>query len=67
MQVLTEPLIVRKQEGLILLDRAADRGPELVPLKRRSGSHIEKVGSIEGIIPQIFKDRTVPLVRPRTA
>ncbi len=62
MQVLTETLIVAKQECFILSDRASGRTPELVSLKRRSGTHVEVVRCVEGIVAKILKDRAVPLI-----
>ena len=62
MQVLAEAFIVRENEGLVFLNRAAQRSAELVSLKRRRGTLVEKVGRVESIVAQIFKHRSVPLI-----
>src|ERR1051326_7726023 len=46
----------------VLFDRSAGGYAELIPLKARHRTRIEKVPSVERIIPQEFKCRTVPLI-----
>jgi len=65
MQVLHEPLEVRKEEGFVLLDRPAQGGAKLIALEQWSGALVEVVGSIQGIVAQILIHRTMQLVGAR--
>ena len=65
MQVLAKPLIIGKQERLILLDGGSQRAAELISLEGRGGSHIEKVWRIQGIVAQELKDGPMQTVCPR--
>src|ERR1043166_6588145 len=62
MQILPIAFIVGEDKGPVLFDRSAGGYAELIPLKARDRTHIEKVPSVERIIPQEFKCRTGPLI-----
>ena len=65
MQVLNESLEVCEKEGLVFLDRPSDGAAELIALKRRRGSLVEIVGSIERVVAQELIDRAVQLIGAR--
>ena len=46
MQVLDEPLVVRKEERFVLLDRPDEGGAELIALEKWSGAQVEIIGSV---------------------
>src|SRR5579871_6999271 len=63
MQVLIEAFEISKEEGLIFLDRTAKRNSVLVALKARRRAWVEIIGGIQGVISQIFVDRSVEKIR----
>jgi len=46
MEVLDEPLVVRKEERFVLLDRPDEGGAELIALEKWSGAQVEIIGSV---------------------
>src|SRR5438105_1508280 len=67
-QVLPESFIHRKEEGLVLLDRAAKCASEVVLLKFGKASvagsrgRIEEVSGVERAVPQVFERITMKLI-----
>src|SRR5262245_22740868 len=64
MKVLAEPFIVQEHERVVLPDRRAQRYSELVSLKPRGGTRIEEIGSVHGVVAQVFVYRSVECVGP---
>ena len=62
-QVLAESFVIAEDEGLIFLDRSAQRASKLVALKARRGAGIEEVAGVQGVVSQEFVYRSVQLVR----
>ncbi len=62
MQVLAESFVIAEHEGLVLLDRAAQRDAELVALKARNGIRVEEVAGVEVVVAQEFVERSVQLI-----
>src|SRR6266481_644607 len=64
-ETLPESFIVREKESFVFLNRSAHRSAKLVAAEGRGASQVEKVGRVEDIIPNIFKDGPVPLICSR--
>ena len=54
-------------KSLVLLDRPADRRSRLHPRVRRIGNRAERIDRLEIAIPQIAEERTVQVIRSRSA
>ena len=65
MQTLAEALVIGEQKGAVLMNRAAERAPELVPLKAGGRTGVEIIARVEGVVAQEIEQRPVPLVGPR--
>ena len=66
---IAEPLVVTKEKGLVLADRATQRAAELVlPVFafRESAGVLEEVGGVELVIAQELPKRSVQLIGPGT-
>ena len=67
--VLADPLVGKEEENLVLDDRAAEIGAELVTLERglrTLGDGVEEVSRIQGIVAQKLKQLTVIFVCARS-
>ena len=57
-----EAFVIAEKKGLIGSKGAAERSSELVALKRRGGTLVEEIGSIESIVAQKFESGAMQLV-----
>ena len=65
MQVLAKAFVIAKKKSFIGAKGSAERSSELVALKRRGGTLVEEIGSIEGIVAQKFESGAMQLVAAR--
>jgi hypothetical protein len=64
--MILQSLEIPEEKRFVPLQRPAQRGAELVPLKPRRGCQIEKVSGIERVVAKILKQRPVQIIRART-
>src|SRR6185295_11899898 len=67
---LSGALIITKEEGLLFYNRAAQDESELIApedrlVRIRCGLRLKQVASVENLVSQELKDRSVQLIGPR--